>query len=120
MLRRRSELGEGKGGCIFGLICFVVSVFIAWKMIPVKVKAAELRQEVVDQAKSAGNRGPDKIKLAIMTKAKELQLPLQEKDLKIDRGNDRIIIKATYYVPIEFPGFTYNWKFEHNADNPIF
>ena len=51
--RKRSERGEGQMGCIFGLVLMAIGIFIAWKLVPIKVRAAELRQEVLDQSKAA-------------------------------------------------------------------
>jgi hypothetical protein len=122
MIRTRAERGEGRGGCIFGLIFLLVAIFVAYKMIPIKVKAAELRGTIIDQAKSAGLPRHDDayIRHAIMYKAKTLQLPLNDKDLKIHRTGSNIRIAAEYVVPVDFPGYTYNWKFRHEYENPIF
>lgn len=120
MLRRSGERGEGKVGCVISLILFIAAVFVAFKMIPVKVRAADMRQTIVDEAKAAGNRGDVRIRRAIMTKAQELELPLSDKGLVINRGHSKIKITADYTVPIEFPGYTYQWKFHHEYENPIF
>jgi hypothetical protein len=120
MRRNRRELGEGQGGCIVGLIIFVALIFIAWKLIPVKVKAAELRQEVVDEAKSAGTHSDDRIRKAILAKAAELELPVTTEDVTIKRHANEIAVEVDYVVPVAFPGYTYNMKFSHSADNPIF
>jgi hypothetical protein len=119
-MRRRGERGEGQFGCIVGLLVLALVIFIAYKIIPVKVAAAELRQEVVDQARSAGSRNNDQIRGSIMYKAEQLKLPLAEKDLNIERGQDRIKIVATYTVPVEFPGYTWMWTQRHQAENPLF
>jgi hypothetical protein len=120
MRRYQRQRGEGQLGCIFGLIVLAIVGFVAWKVIPVKVKSAELRQEIIDQARSAGNRTEGKIRYNILEKAEELDLPLTDKDLKIRLSSERVKIEAQYTVPIEFPGYTWNWKFEHVAENPLF
>jgi hypothetical protein len=120
MLRRRGELGEGRAGCIVSLIIFLAAIFVAWKMIPVKVKAAELRGVIIDEAKSAGTHRDTTIRRVIMTKATELELPLNEKDLVINRTATKIRIRAKYTVPVEFPGYVYHWNFDHEYENPIF
>jgi len=118
---RRNQAGEGQLGCVIGLIILIAAGFTAYKMIPVKVKAAELRQEIVDEAKSAGLRNDKEIRANIMNKAQELGLPLEDKNLLIARtGNASIRVEANYVVPVEFPGYTYMWEFEHKAQNPIF
>lgn len=120
MRRNRGERGEGQGGCIIGLLLLAVVIFGAWKIVPVKVKAAELRQMVVDEGKSAGTHNDARIRRNIMGKANELGLPLQDGDLDIKRTPTTIKINAKYVVPIEFPGFTYQYKLEHSVENPIF
>jgi predicted membrane protein len=117
---RRSERGEGQFGCIVGLIFLAIAVFIAFKMIPVKVKAAELRQVVVDEAKAAGTHNNDQIKSVIMQKVYDTKLPVKEDDVKITRANSEITVDVEYDVPIDFPGFTYKWHQHHHAENPIF
>ncbi len=116
----RRERGEGQLGCLVGLIVLAIGVFIAWKMIPVKVKAADLRQEVVDDAKSAGMMNDDKIRASILNKARENNLPVTEDNLKISREHSAISITVDYIVPVEFPGYTYQWHIHHEAQNPIF
>jgi hypothetical protein len=120
MRRSRRERGEGQLGCIVGLILLALGVFIAWKMIPVKVKAAEVRQVVVDEAKSAGTHRDEIILGNILAKAREDNLPITADNVKIRRGNNEITVELNYVVPIEFPGYTYQWHINNTATNPIF
>ena len=116
----RRERGEGNFGCLVGLIFLAIAIFIAYKMIPVKVKNAELRQVVTDEAKAAGTHKDDQIMKAILAKAEENNLPVTEEDVTIARSGNEITVTVKYVVPIEFPGFTYQWKIHHEAQNPIF
>jgi hypothetical protein len=120
MRKSRRERGESQFGCLLGLILLGIAIFVAWKMIPVKVKAAEMRQTVVDEAKSAGTHNDDRIKAAIMAKAREDQLPLTEDNINIVRASGEITVTVNYTVPIVFPGYTYQWHINHTATNPIF
>src|SRR5262245_33930508 len=116
----RRERGEGQFGCIVGLILLAIAVFVAYKMIPVKVRAAELRQEIVDEAKAAGTHSDQRIHDAIINKARENNLPVTDESITITRAHSEITVDVEYEVPIEFPGFTYKWKQHHHAQNPIF
>lgn len=118
--RNRWELGEGQAGCIFGLLVFLAAVFIAYKMIPIKVKAAEMRQTVYDEAKSAGTHGNAVIMKAILAEAEEQNLPVGKENVKVARAKGEIEITVEYDVPVEFPGYTYQWHFRHHVKNPIF
>jgi len=120
MRLRRRERGEGQFGCLVGLIILALGVFIAWKMIPVKVKAAEVRAVVVDEAKSAGTHNDKVIMGNILSKAREDDLPITEDKVKIRRGVNEITVSVEYTIPIEFPGYTYQWHIEQSATNPIF
>ena len=117
---RHHERGEGNMGCIFGLILLGLAIFVAWKMIPVKVRAADLRQTVIDEAKSAGSHTNERILAAILAKAQEQKLPVTENDVKISRASSEITVDVDYVLPIEFPGYTYQWHINHHAQNPIF
>lgn len=116
----RRERGEGNFGCLVGLIFLGLAIFIAYKMIPVKVKNAELRQVITDEAKSAGTHHDDQILAAILAKAREDALPVTENNVSIKRAANEITVEVDYTVPIEFPGYTYQWHIHHLAQNPIF
>jgi hypothetical protein len=120
MRLRRRERGEGQLGCLVGLILLAIGVFVAWKMIPAKVRAAELRQTVVDEAKSAGTHNDGRIRDVILNKAMENKLAVTEENIKVSRANSEITVDVDYVIPVEFPGFTYQWHQHHHAKNPIF
>lgn len=120
MLIRMNQRGEGKLGCIIGLLILVAAVFVAYKMIPVRVRATEFRDAVHDNARSAGRMSQAAITKAIATKAYQLELPVTEKDIKLQRTSDSISVQVEYVVPVEFPGYTYNWRFSVDANYPVF
>lgn len=122
MSHRWSQSGEGKLGCVFSLILVLAAVFVAYKMIPVRVKASEFRSNIEDEAKSASMRrgGDAEIRKRLMSRAEDLHLPVDPKNLEISRQYGNIRIEASYTVPVEFPGYTYHWRFHHKAENPLF
>lgn len=106
-----------------GLVLLVAVGFVASKMIPIKVKAAEFRQTIEDQAKSAGLTGHkgDYILKALLSKASDLDLPITEKDIVINRkSNNTIQITVEYVTPIEYPGYVHQWAHRHYYECPIF
>ena len=114
------ERGESNFGCLVGLIFLVIALFIAYKVIPVKVKNAELRGVIVDESKSAGTHSDERIRQFILAKAYEDNLPLTADDISIKRSSNSITVNVTYTIPIQFPGYTYNWHIEQHVENPIF
>ncbi|MEO8216069.1 MAG: hypothetical protein ABI718_03195 [Acidobacteriota bacterium] len=120
MRSKRSEQGEGQLGCILGLIILAAAVYVAFKLVPVKMDAADMRRTITDQARSAGMMTDERIRKTIMVRAMDLDVPLDEKNLIIRRSNNEISIEASYTVPVKFPGYVFYWKFNPSAENPIF
>ena len=120
MRRSSAQRGEGNLGCILWLVVFLVVAMIGWKAIPVKIQSAELYYYMVELAKFSAANSPEKLEKQILQRAKELDIPLDKDDVEVQRVGDRIRMKASYTVPLEFPGYTYEWDFDHEVDRPIF
>ena len=118
---RRSERGEGNLGCILWLLALGLAVLIAWKAVPVKLQSTELYDYMDELAKfSAANVPPDQLKKRILDRAAQLQIPLQKENVRVQRNGDRIYMEVEYTIPVEFPGYTYQWNFHQKLDRPIF
>ena len=120
MVRLNPRHGQGKLGCILWLLVLMAVVGIAAKLIPIKIKSAELYDYMEEQALFAGRSGTETLKGRILDRAKDLESPLDKKNLKVERRGGRIKIRATYTIPVELPGYTYYWDFEHMIDRPVF
>jgi hypothetical protein len=120
MRRRAAEAGSGNVGCILWVVVLGIAVLIAWKAIPVKIRSAELYDHMVEITKFGARTTPEDIEKDILAKARELDLPLDKEHVKVERIGDRLKMEATYTVPLEFPGYTYNWRFDHQVDRPLF
>jgi hypothetical protein len=121
MRRRNAERGEGNLGCILWLLVLGLAVMVSMKAIPVKIASAEMYDYMDELARSAGvNTTADDVKKAILQRAADLKLPLDKDNVTVTREGDRLRMRAEYTVPVEFPGYTYNWHFVHELDRPIF
>jgi len=121
MSRIETQRGEGNLGCILWALVVIVVAHIAWMMVPVKIANAQLGDFMEDQAKFAERRSPDQIKKRILAKAGELNIPLNAKQLDVQRRRDHIYMKAEYVQPVRFfGGYTYEWHFLLDVDRPIF
>lgn len=112
--------GEGKIGCIFWILVLVVVGMIAAKVIPVKIESAEFYDYMEEQAKFGLQASPEGIKRQIMRKARDLDLPVKSENLTVERVAEEIRIHCEYEIPIEFPGYTYIWKFDEKINRPLF
>lgn len=120
MRRRFAERGEGNLGCILWVVALGLAVLIAVKMVPVKIATSQLYDFMEEQAKFAATATPDNLAKSIVNKAKELELPVAKEDVQVERVGDNIRMHAAYTVPVEFPGYTYMWHFDHQVNRPIF
>lgn len=116
-----AERGEGRIGCIFWMLVLIVGLVVAWEMVPIKMRSVELYDFMEDQASVATyDQNTEAIKKRILAKAAELDIPLDKDTLLVERIGDRIRMRAVYTLPAEFPGYTYNWEFEHEIDRPLY
>jgi hypothetical protein len=120
MRANRATAGEGRLGCMLWVALLVVGGLIAWKAIPVKIAAAELQDFMVEQAKFAAAATPETISGRIFNKASDLDLPLAKENIRVEKGGGRILMGASFTVPLEFPGYVYYWEFDLEVDRPIF
>lgn len=120
MLIRMNQKGEGRLGCVVGLLVVVVALFVAYKLIPVKMQATSMREAVQNASRSASGKGNDTIRKEVYARAKELKVPLKEGDVVVTRRADFVRVEVEYDVAIEFPGYTMNKHYSFNAENPVF
>jgi hypothetical protein len=120
MSSNRRERGEGRMGCLVALVLLCIVGLIAYRMIPIKVKTAELRDTVYDATRAAGQLNDKQIHGTILHKAKQLELPVGESDIIVKRSPNYIRVDVAYTVPVELPGYVYKWKFDHHVENPVF
>jgi len=121
MRRRIAERGEGNLGCILWLLVLGLAVMISVKAIPVKIASAELYDFMDEVARTAGvNTTAEDVKKAILQRAADLKLPLDKDHVTVERVGDLLRMRAEYTVPVEFPGYTYQWHFLHEMERPIF
>ncbi|HEX5761326.1 MAG TPA: hypothetical protein VF121_19240 [Thermoanaerobaculia bacterium] len=120
MPRKSAERGDGNLGCIVWLLVLAVALMIGWEAIPVKIRTAELYDHMVELSKFSASATPEELEHRILERARELELPLDKEGVHVERIGDRIKMEAHYTVPLEYPGYSYQWKFDHVVDRPIF
>ena len=120
MAQWRRQAGDTKAGCFIWLVLLAIFAMIAWKVVPIKIKSAELQSFMEEQAQFAYRNNPDTLKKRIVRKSKELGLPVNPKNIKVERRGPRIVLECRYTVALEFPFYTYNWNIEHVVDRPVF
>jgi hypothetical protein len=120
MLGKR-EKGEGRIGFLFALVVVGLAIFLGMKIIPVRIDAYEFRDFLRDEARYAAVRHDDAtVAGRIMARAKEMEIPLNPKNLTLNRTTGEMIITAKYEQPIDLKVTTYVYKFSAKEKAPLF
>lgn len=121
-MRRRgvASSGQGKVGCFLWAAVLVIAALVAYKAIPVKLQSVELFDYIDEQAQFSGRTAGEELRKRILKRAEELEVPLESKNLKIEKDDRRVRIDCHYTVKLDFWVYTYEWRFEHKIDRPIF
>lgn len=120
MVTRIRQSGQGKLGCIVWVLLFVIGAMAASKMIPIRMKVGQLTDFAAGQAERAGRAPADTIRNRLFKKAQELDLPVAKEQIRVEKRGDKIRIAMSFTVPVEFPGYTYQWEFDIDREWDIF
>jgi hypothetical protein len=118
---RSAERGDGRIGFLLSLALLGVGIFSGMQIIPVRINAYEFRDYLQEECRYAATRNhDDEIFKRIVEKAKELKLPLDKKNLHMQRTTNEMVISASYEQPIDLKFTRYVYKFDHEERAPLF
>ncbi len=117
----RHQRGEGRLGLLVALAAIGFAIYVGVKLIPVRIAAYELQDFVQEECRFASVRkSDDALRRRILNKAEELDIPLDPRNLKIERRGGEIAIRANFEKPIDLKLYTYVYKFEISERAPLF
>jgi hypothetical protein len=102
------------------LIALVIFSAIIWKAVPVRIRVAEFETFLEDQALYAARSSGEAIEKRVLARAVEMRIPLDKENISVRKSPKHVRITCEYTIPLEFPGYTYHWHFEHIIDRQIF
>lgn len=113
--------GQGRIGVLIVLALIGTAIFLAVKFVPVRIAAYEFRDFVEQECRYAAVHQDDEaVAKRILDKAKELEIPLRQKDLKVQRSAREMTISASYEKPIDLKVTTYAYRFSVKERAPLF
>ena len=116
-----SERGEGRIGLVIALAVLGVAIFTGMKIIPVRVNAYEFLDFIREQARFGSVERDNKVIYdRIVEKAKDLSLPLDKKNLRVERTQSELVITAKFDIPIDLKVTTYTYRFDAKERAPLF
>lgn len=120
MRGRNTQGGEGRLGCIFWVVLLAVGIFAASRFVPVKIATAELKDHMEELAATRPRGTSEDFRNSIYQRAKELNLPVAQKEITVQKDQNRAVMDVIFTVPIDFAVYTYQWKVSLHVDRPIF
>ncbi len=110
-----------KTGCILNLVIFVYVVYILFQVVPVLYNKVELQSEMDRVARSYHmyRHDPNKMKVIIFNKAKELEIPISSRDITIQRRAKSVNIIVNYDIEFDLLFTKKKWRFTPKATAPV-
>jgi hypothetical protein len=103
------------------LALFAAGVFVAVKIVPVRIDAYQFREALRDEARYASVHPNDRdVRDRILDKAQALGIPLTPEALDIRRTKTEVIISARYEKPVNLKLTTYTYRFSAEQRAPLF
>lgn len=117
---QHGQRGEGKLGFVISALFVIGLAVFSWEYLPVRIARAELVDFMEEQAKFATKATPRQIRKSILDKAQALNLPVEAKQVQVQKNGGRVRMRVTYTVPLEFPGYTWDYEVDDVIDRPTY
>jgi len=120
-MARQSERGGTRLKFLVVVTMIAAVAYAGYQFIPVAYQAYQIRdlmQHDVDTAVLLG-RPTEWIKEQLVKSSPEYGIPADAVIMPTQQEN-RMEVRVQYTQPIEFPGFVYNYEFDHTAKSATF
>lgn len=120
-MRSSSERGSGRLQFLIVMSILVVGAYAGYVYIPVAYRAHTYKDLMQHYADVAGTQGypPSWAGEQLLKSAAEYEVPKNVVITPLQRDN-RIEVRVRYVRPVEFPGYTYNYEFDHTVKSTAF
>ena len=120
-MRRSSERGSGRLQFLIVMTILAAGAYAGYIYIPVAYRAhtyKDLMQHYADVAVAQGYP-PAWAGEQLVKSAAEYEVPKNAIVTPTQRDN-RVEVRVRYSLPIEFPGYTYTYEFDHTVKSTAF
>lgn len=116
---RKPERGAGHFKAILWLFAFAAFVYVMVKVVPVLVDNFQFQDGVQNIARfaSATRQTPEQIRAAVLKEAQKDDVPIDEKDIKIDAVSGNVRIHVDYSVTVDLTVYQWTLNFHPSVGN---
>ena len=118
----KNQRGDVPVGCLLGFVVLVLIAIFAMNAIPAQLKLGDFEKRITELADRSNRReySNERIKRDILSKARDLDFDLPEKNVEITRNSRRIKIYVHFDQVIRLPGYVWVRPQEIRMERPIF
>lgn len=118
----KNQRGDVPVGCLLGFAVLVLIAIFVMNVMPAQLKLGDFEKRITELADRCNRReyNNERIKREILSKAKDLDFDLPEKNVKIERNDRRIKIYVHFDQVIRLPGYVWVRPQEIRLERPIF
>jgi hypothetical protein len=112
-----SERGGARFNFVVVILLIALAAYSAYNFAPVSYKAYRFKdymQETVNKAAYPPGQTTEWVAQQLRAAAKEHGLP-EDFEVNVQREEGRIAAHVTWAEPVQLPGFTYEYDFDHTA-----
>jgi len=122
MRRTGATRGAVNFGCIVWLALLGLIAYGLYKVVPVKIATSSFYDAMQEQASFGSIKSVQQIEYELLTKARDLKIPVSRENLTITRKREAITIEAHYEIELDFfnGAYKYVWKFDPVVTRPLF
>ena len=120
-IARKSEQGGARLKFLIVAAIIIAVGYAGYQFVPILYQAYQIKdlmQHDVDTAVALG-KSPDWIGEQLVKSAPEYGIPANAVITPSQQDN-RIQVRVQYSLPVEFPGYVYNYEFDHTAKSSTF
>ncbi|MBI3756313.1 MAG: hypothetical protein HY265_09150 [Deltaproteobacteria bacterium] len=115
-----SKNGKASAGTLIWILLIAAVVYGGVKFAPPYITYYMMKTEVENDAQTAHLYDDQKIVSLIMIRAKEFELPIDEKDIVVERREGEIEISLNYKIDVNFfTGYVKTLFFDIRTVKPI-
>lgn len=121
ILTRHNEQGGARLKFIIAVTVFAVVVYVGYLYVPIALDAYYFRDLMQVKADAAATQGYDHswVKDQLVKSEAEYHVPA-DAVITTNQKDNRIEVRVQFTRPISFPGYTYNYDFDHTTKSTAF
>jgi len=106
----------------FFLLVIAAAIYAGYQIIPIEFRAYQFADEVYPAVKFAASskKTTEKIRLEIMQSAKNYDIPITTRDVRITQHGPSFTVEIDYKIPVDLRVWKYDRKFHVSAGGVFF